>query len=93
MHIGKNKLLSYRGPNWRRIIPLKEAKKLKFKRIWLISSSWDRDGTLDENSEAVREWMQGHYKRVFEKWMDGILIGLYEGKEPRPKSKYLGKIQ
>lgn len=57
-----------------------EHAQLKFNRIWLISSSWPRDGTLDENSIAVREWLEKNYKRVFEKWFDGILVGLYEKK-------------
>jgi len=49
-------------------------------RIWLISSDWTRDGTLDSNSLAVRAWLGKHYNRVFEKWMDEILIGFYESK-------------
>jgi hypothetical protein len=59
----------------------KEGHRLKFNRVWLISSSWPRDGTLDENSVAVREWMEKNYKRTSERWFDGILVGLYEKDE------------
>lgn len=60
------------------IIEVSEAQLLSFNRIWLISSSWARDGTLDSNSIAVREWMCKNFRRVDERWMNGILIGLYE---------------
>ncbi|MCM8793124.1 MAG: glycosyltransferase family 39 protein [Candidatus Omnitrophica bacterium] len=60
------------------VITIVNHKIRTYSRIWLISSSWPRDGTLDENSIAVREWMEKNYKRVFEKWFDGILVGLYE---------------
>jgi len=53
------------------------AKISKHQRIWLISASWARDYTLDDNSRAVREWVETRYKRISELWVDGILVGLY----------------
>jgi hypothetical protein len=50
------------------------------KRIWLISGSWARDNTLDENSIYVREYVNRKYNRLFEQWIGGILVGLYEKK-------------
>lgn len=46
-------------------------------RIWLISSSWPRDGTLDENSIAVGRWIERDYKPLDERWMYGTLVELY----------------
>jgi hypothetical protein len=55
-----------------------DIERLKeYKRIWLLSSSWARDWTLDENSVAVRKWMLNHYKLKLSKWIYGILIELY----------------
>lgn len=52
-----------------------------YRRIWLVSGSWARDYTLDNNSIAVRDWMSNKYNCTFEQWIDGILIGLYENKK------------
>ncbi|MCM8779502.1 MAG: hypothetical protein NC834_06970 [Candidatus Omnitrophica bacterium] len=38
---------------------------------------------MAENSIAVREWMEKNYKRVFEKWFDGILVGCMRRSEIR----------
>ena len=48
------------------------------KRIWLVSGSWARDYALDENSAVIRDWMMRRYRCKSERWIDGILIGLYE---------------
>lgn len=60
----------------------KGIKDLDLERIWLITSSWPRDGTLDDNSYAVTEWMEQHYIGLESKEFDGIFITLYI-----PKSK------
>lgn len=49
-----------------------------FKRIWLISSNWARDGRLDNNSVAVRKWIVKRYGCIYEYWFNGILVELYE---------------
>jgi len=48
------------------------------KRVWLISGDWPRDRHLDDNSVKVRIWMGEYYKILSERWIDGILIGLYK---------------
>jgi len=59
----------------------KGIKDLKFKRIWLITSSWARDGNLDNNSSAVTEWMEKHYVKREGKEFDGIFVSLYEQRD------------
>jgi len=49
-----------------------------FHRIWLISSSWMREGDLVNNSLAVKEFMEKHYKKLQERKFDGLFIELYE---------------
>ena len=65
-------------PSFNTIIETGEEYKTHFKRAWLILSSWARDGTLDENSEFVQEYMEMKYKKQLKKWFDGILVELYE---------------
>lgn len=67
----------------KRLIRLEEEESCKylegynFKRLWLISSSWARDGILDYHTLGVREWMQNHYSVLDRKEFDGIFIDLY----------------
>ena len=57
--------------------PCKRLEEYDFKRLWLISSSWPRDGILDRHAQGVRDWMQGHYSVLDRKEFDGIFIDLY----------------
>ena len=52
----------------------------KFRRIWLISSTWERNGNLDKNSLAVKEFLQERYIAADHKEFDGIFITLYVSK-------------
>ncbi len=77
----RNLVTQYRKgkyPSFNTIIETGEEYKTHFKRAWLILSSWARDGTLDENSEFVQEYMEMKYKKQLKKWFDGILVELYE---------------
>ena len=56
---------------------VKSLKDLDFKRVWLISSSWARDGKLEPHIEAVREFMQKNYKLLETKEFDGIFVDLF----------------
>jgi uncharacterized membrane protein len=56
----------------------RDVESLNFERIWLVTSSWLRDGPLDSNSSAVTEWMKRHYVEVESKELDGIFVGLYK---------------
>jgi len=56
---------------------VKGIEGLDFKRVWLISSSWGKDGKLDGHVKAVREFMCAHYMLLETKEFDGIFIDLY----------------
>jgi hypothetical protein len=57
------------------------VKKLRgFQRIWLITSSWQRNGLLDGNSFAVKEWMDKNYDKVSEQEIAGVFINLYNAR-------------
>ena len=49
------------------VYDLSTNEELPFRRVWLICSSWARDGRLYPNSIAVMEWMDKKYKRVYKK--------------------------
>ncbi|MFH1338792.1 MAG: glycosyltransferase family 39 protein [Candidatus Omnitrophota bacterium] len=51
-----------------------------FKRIWLISSSWPKDGELEAHAAAVREWMKANYELIEGIEFEGIFIDLYKRK-------------
>ncbi|HPT39195.1 MAG TPA: glycosyltransferase family 39 protein [Candidatus Omnitrophota bacterium] len=53
----------------------------KFKRIWLISSSWDRGRKPDENSKAMKELIGKYYVAADQQEFEGIFITLYNSKE------------
>lgn len=59
------------------ILEVKSLKQLDFKRVWLISSSWARDGKLEPHVEAVREFMLSHYALLETKEFDGIFVELF----------------
>jgi uncharacterized membrane protein len=56
----------------------RDAENISFDRIWLITSSWLRDGHLDSNSSAVKEWIKRHYLEIESKEFDGIFVSLYK---------------
>jgi len=49
----------------------------KFRRIWLISSSWERDGRIYAQSLRTIEWFNAHYTVSGAQEIDGIYIILY----------------
>jgi hypothetical protein len=53
----------------------------KYRRFWLIGSSWARDYTLDENSIQVKKFMDSNFKKIFQYWFNGSLVALYEKHE------------
>ena len=50
----------------------------RFRRLWLIVSSWLRTGELEDNSLAIRNWMGERHRKIDTKEFDGILVELYE---------------
>lgn len=57
--------------------PYGKLDKFDFKRIWLVSSSWEKDGNLNQHAQGVREWLGGHYSLLESEFIDGIYIDLY----------------
>jgi len=61
-----------------RILNLRQdIRQGKFKRIWFVSSTWERSGGLDENSLAVKEFLEKRYIAADHKEFDGIFTTLY----------------
>jgi len=56
---------------------VKSLKDLDFKRVWLISSSWTRNGILDLHVQSVREWLRAHYSLLDSREFDGIYVELF----------------
>lgn len=48
-----------------------------FKRIWLISSAWEKGIGLAENAKSVRSYMSENFKKISSKEKDGINVELY----------------
>jgi hypothetical protein len=59
------------------ILDSTRIKKLPYKRIWLISGNWERDGNLDENSYAVRSYLKQDYIKIQDREIEGVWIALY----------------
>lgn len=59
--------------------PVNEELALDFlpKRIWLLQSSWSRDGTLDSNSIKIEAILRKRYFPSQQKWIEGVLVSLY----------------
>lgn len=49
----------------------------KFKRIWLISSSWGANNPLSLSSASVKRYMHDNYEMVLSKEKDGYYLSLY----------------
>jgi mannosyltransferase len=54
-----------------------DIRESKFGRIWLISSVWERDGSVDENNLAVERFLESSYIAVERQEFDGIFVILY----------------
>lgn len=47
-------------------------------KAWVIFSSWERDGRLDSNSAAVKEWLESRFFKIDEKEFEGIIVSLFK---------------
>lgn len=47
------------------------------KRLWLISSSWKRDGSIDYHSESVLQIASQRFRKIIEFHDRGILLSLF----------------
>jgi hypothetical protein len=53
-----------------------------FKRLWLFSTSWKREGGLSPNDKTVREWFDKHYEKEEMYYLDGVYIDIYDITKP-----------
>jgi hypothetical protein len=63
-------------------IDIDNFKSYDFKRLWLFSTSWKREGGLSPNDKIVREWFDKHYKKEESYYLDGIYIDIYDITKP-----------
>ncbi|MBU4148834.1 MAG: glycosyltransferase family 39 protein [Candidatus Omnitrophica bacterium] len=48
-----------------------------YQRIWLVSSSWPRDGKLENHTSLLKSRLDSFYEKVKSKEFDGIFVDLY----------------
>ena len=51
-----------------------------FKRVWLVSSTWDKGIPFTPNTASVRKYMDREFRKVSSKGRDGIHVELYAKK-------------
>jgi len=61
-------------------VPMHKITGLEFKRIWVIFSDWERSGGLDENSTAVKQWLDINLRSISNQVLDGLQVYCYERK-------------
>ena len=54
-----------------------KIKELEFERLWVLACDWSRDGSLDENSLLIREWLNKNFNLELEKEFDGVWVYRY----------------
>ncbi len=70
--------LSRRLPEMVEFVYYKDILDLEWGRLWVIVSSWSRDGALDKHGRAVNGWLNDHLKVVSVREFDGEKVVLYE---------------
>ena len=60
-----------------RCLPFYKIGRLKFKKLYVIFSNWERDGGIDENSQSVKDWLDNNLKLEFSRIFDGLWICIY----------------
>jgi len=58
-------------------VPFYNIGKLKFDRLWVISSDWSRSGDLDNVSMVVKRWLDANLAMESEREIDGVKIYAY----------------
>ena len=58
-------------------LPVKNIKSIPFKRAWVIYTNWAKDGSLDENSQRVKSWMDLNLKEELKMEFDGSWLHRY----------------
>ncbi|MBU1853442.1 MAG: glycosyltransferase family 39 protein [Candidatus Omnitrophica bacterium] len=50
----------------------------EFDRLWVISCDWSRDGSLDGNSQAVKDFLDRNFRLQFIREFDGLWVFRYD---------------
>jgi len=58
-------------------LPIQKLKTVPFKRAWVIYTNWAKDGSLDENSQRVKNWMDLNLKEELKMEFDGSWLHRY----------------
>jgi len=58
-------------------VPLHKINNLEFKRLWVLSGSFLRDGNLDKNCSIVKKWLDENFKLELKKEFYGMWIYRY----------------
>ena len=62
-----------------KIKPLEDVlNKYNFKRIWLVSAAWERDGREYPYVRRARQWFKKRYRMVVGKNFDEMHVELFE---------------
>ena len=59
-------------------VPINKISGIQFKRIWVICMNWERNGKLNKNSNAVKQWLDINLKPLLSRELDGLWIYCYE---------------
>jgi len=59
-------------------VPVNKISGIQFKRIWIISMNWERNGKLNKNSSEVKQWLDINLKPLLSQELDGLWIYCYE---------------
>lgn len=65
-------------PEHKCLVPIQDLDKIEFESLWVIYSSWARDGSLEKNSLSVREHLNKVLTLSLIKEFDGVWIYRYE---------------
>jgi hypothetical protein len=65
-------------PESETVIPISKIDSIKAKRLWVVCSDWSRSGDLDENSRAVKNWLDKNLNLSRVKQFEGLWLFRYE---------------
>lgn len=58
-------------------LPVDRIESLAPARIWIVSSAWERDGSMDQNSLLVNKWLSDRFRLELHMQMEGAQIFRY----------------
>lgn len=64
-------------------VPSYKIDTIEFGRVWVFSSDWARSGDLDDNSQAIKKWLDKNLRLEYVKEFDGLWLFRYAKKKSR----------